>query len=412
MTSVNSSEFNSYIQQAQGLLGQLQGATGSNTTEYINSCFDFTNSVGQMTSDDEQQKAAGIQNIINNIMSLVNKLVSNEAQSANQEVKRNSKAAAELQKKQAQAEAELNTEITNLQGNIEAQTGVVKTATETINETSKEIQKKQEEINEIIQQIQAKQQELSSAKTPEEKAQILTQIQGLSAQISSTTAEVVELQTIVADASSQVGAAVETIETAKGNAVEIQENGQMVITEIAEEGAQLIQANAQSNAKGVKNEVTGEAAQIAAEGASSNILTAGSAAKLYQTAFDQKSAGTTRTTGAINNLRSVMQGIGALNNNTQLLATFETAIGSALSEFTGYTGDWNTALEPVITGFGSFEALNESSELLQESVQTDLSSLGYTVNKDGKTEKENDSNNEILNSELLTPKVKINTFGI
>lgn len=410
MTSINNSEFNTYLNQAQSLLGQLGslGGVSGNASSYVNSIFNGINSVEQIASDDDSQKAAGIQNLINSVMSVIDKLISNEAQAAKRDVKNNSKRAAEIEKEQKAAEAELKNQISEISNEVKGQSDIVVSASNLLKKTSEELQAKQVQINEIIKQIQEKQEELASAKTAKERASLLNEIQGLSNSIVKITSAMADIQATVEDESSKVEAAVTQIETAKGNAVEIQQDGQMKITEIAQDGAAEIQNNVQSNATGVSNEVTGASAQAAAEAASSNYLTASTAPKLYRVANDQNTAGSTRIGGAVQNLRTVMQGIGGLSNNTEILAHFETSIGSKLNEFSGYVGAWNSALEPVITSIGSFvgeAGVQATNEVLQKAVKTDLETVTNTESNDGNKNPEGQPN-------LLTPNVKFQEFGI
>ena len=417
MASINNSEFNSYLSQAKNIFGQIESYNnGSNSaSSYMNSIFSGGSAIADIASNNDQQKAKGIQSLIKTATSLIKKLASNEAKAAADETKNNAKKAHQITKKQKKAEANLNKQIGKISEQVEAQSTVVTSATETLTKQSEELQKKQEEIDAIVKQIQEKQQELAKASTPEEQTQLLEEIQGLSAGITNIVTSINDIQNSIAEASSQVEGAVIEIETAKGNSVEIQQNGQMQIQEIAKEGADEIKNNVASNVKGIKNEVTGQVAQAAAEAASSNVFTAASAAKLYKTAVDQNMAGTTRLTGAVSNLNTVMQGIGALNNHTTILANFETAIGGALSDFSGYVGDWNSILEPTITSIGTITGeggIQSFNEELANSVGQDLETLAST-DKQNESEVENEeSTNNTSSSVLLTPNVKFEKVEI
>lgn len=407
MTIISNSEFNTSLKEVQNLFQNI-GVNGGESSTYLNSVFGAAGSVDQIANGNDQQKAQGIQNLISTVMSIIDKLMSNEAQAAKRDVKNNSKRAAEIEEEQKAAEAELKNQITEISNEVKGQSDIVVAASELLNKTSDELQAKQEQINEIIQQIQEKQQELASAKTAEERAALLNEIQGLSNSIVEITSAMADIQATVEDASAKVEAAVTEIETAKGNAVEIQQDGQMKITEIAQDGAAEIQNNVQSNATGVSNEVTGASAQAAAEAASSNYVTASTAPKLFKVANDQNAAGSTRIGGAVQNLRTVMQGIGGLSNNTEILAHFETSIGSALNDFSGYVGAWNSALEPVITSIGSFvgeAGVQASNDELQKAVEADLEAV---TNSDPDKENENPEGQPVL----LTPNVKFKEFGI
>lgn len=409
MSTVNNSEFNTYLSQAKDIFRQIETSGGSSgnsgSTSDIGLFLNGSMAVNQIANGNDQEKAQGIQNLINSVMSILDKLMSNEAQAAKKDVKNNSKRAAEIEEEQKAAEAELKNQISDISKEVDGQSAIVKEASGVLTETSKNLQAKQDEIKALIQQIQDKQKELVEAEEPDKKAQLLNDIQGLSEKIGLVTSAIADIQATVADASSKVEAAVTEIETAKGNAVEIQQDGQMKITEIAQDGAAEIQNNVQSNAAGVSNEVTGASAQAAAEAASSNYATASTAPKLYRVANDQNSAGSTRIAGSVQNLRTVMQGIGGLNNNTEILAHFETSIGRKLNEFSGSVETWNSIAEPVITSIGSLvgeAGVQATNEELQEAVKTDLETVTNTESNEENEKPEGQPN-------LLTPNVK---FGI
>lgn len=422
-----SSELNMYLTQAQGMFGQLAPAIGGEASTYVNSVFTVGNSFEGLTSEDDQQKASAIQNIMNNVMSLINSIASNEAQAAKREVQ-NNKATARGQNKTIEDQrTALNQQIGQIGGEISAQTEIVNGAVQELTEAQKNIQEKQEQINEIITQIQAKQNELAGITDPEKQAEILSEIQGLSGQITSIASSISTLTSTVETASTRVEDAAATIEDAKGNAIEIQQEGTAEITENAQKSAQLTHTSIKTNTTGVVNTTTGEGLQVAAETASSNIFTAGTAPDLFIKANDQKLAGSERTRGAITNLQTIMQGIGGLNDNASILTNFEHSVGGALNSFKTAIGTWNQNLEPTITSLGSFSTIEGEVKTLDEKVKEDLETLPKDAQAGGQwadlTPKPYDfgvSFNENYNggekvkntSGLQTPDVKLTAFEI
>lgn len=389
--------------QVDNLLAKLpadsNGGSSFNAQEFFqlgNLLNGSTSAEYSSTGSNGDQTASMIKNTINTVMSLLDKLTNQEAKAAQKEVQNNKKAADELKKEQEKAKAELNQNISNIEAQISTEKDTVINSTESLTDVNKQLADKQAELNEIVKQIEEEQKRLSSANTPEEKAAILGNIQGLSAQISELVGGLSDLQEQVASLSQAVETSVTNIETAKGNAVTIQQDGQMQITQLVQEGANLVTQNTSTQVKGVTNTATGKAVETAAEAASSNMFSAGAAAKLYRTANDQNMAGQTRTSGSLANLQTVLQGIGGLQDNLSLLTNFETAIGGALNEFSGAVGSWNTSVEPVITSIGSFEAVKTGNEELNAAVTSDLGSLGYTaeIDEDGNVQitKENEEN--------------------
>lgn len=414
--------------QVNSLLGQLpSGTTGSSSSFNAQEFFQLGNILNGSSSQaagsnsGNNQTASIIQSTINTVMSLINKITTQEAKAASEEVKKNAKAADKLAKEQQESRTELNQNIDNIEAQIITEKDTVTSSTEKLEEVSKQLQEKQEQLNALVKEIEEQQKALLSAKTPEEKAEILGTIQGLSGQIGELVSNLGDLQEQVTTLSQAVENAVTNIETAKGNAVTIQEDGEMQITKLAQEGGNLVTQNTSTQVKGVTNSATGASLKVAAEAASTNMFSAGAAAKLYRAANDQTTAGQTRTTGSITNLQTVLKGIGGLQDNLTLLNNFKTAIGSSLGEFDSAVGEWNTSVSPIITSIGSFEAVTTGNEELNAAVTNDLSTLGYSAekNEEGKieisknnneTEKQNKETSTTLQTSEFDVQGKLNPF--
>lgn len=419
-------DINMYLQQAQGLFNQMGSNMGGEASTYLNSIWSVGGNIEGLTSGDDNQKASAIQGIMNNVMSLINSIASNEAQTARREVQNNNDAARRQNKTIEDQRTALNQQIGQIGGEITAQTEIVNGAVQELTDAQKTIQETQKEINKIIAEIQAKQNELARTTDPTKQAKILSEIQGLSRQITSAVSSISNLSSTIETASTRVEDAAATIEDAKGNAIEIQQEGTAEITEGAQKSAQLTKTSITTNSTGVVNTTTGEGLQVAAETAASNMFTAGKAPDLFRKANDQKLAGSERTRGAVTNLQTIMQGIGGLNDNTSILTNFEHSVGGALNSFNTAIGSWNDKLEPTITSLGSFRTIEGEIGSLDNAVKEDLSSLPADAQAGGQwaaisqqydfgaSFNENYNNGEKVEntSGLQTPDVKLTAFEI
>ena len=166
MTNGISSDFNSSVRQLQGLFNQFGGSTIPGSS-YINSIFGVTGSIGQIATGNDAQKAQGIQSLVNEAMSLLQKILSPEAE-AQQKVTSDAQGAGEVKDSAQKVKAELKASMAKTEAQIDAQTEIAKNATETIENAKAELQKKQEEINKIIEEeIQTLQKQLAAATEPE-----------------------------------------------------------------------------------------------------------------------------------------------------------------------------------------------------------------------------------------------------
>ena len=424
MTTINSSEFNSTFNQLQGILGQIGSSSMREINPYINSVFSIGGSIEQIAKGDNSQKATAIQNLINQAVNLVSKLVNIQAD-ANNKVKADKEKAEKVSEKATQTEQELNSSMQEISQEIEGQTQIVNDATATIQETQEALAAKEEKINQIFTQIQQLQEALKNATTIEEKRQLLDQIGVLGADITSLMADFSTYQETLESATSVVEGAFTAIETAKGNAVQKQQDGQLKIVENVQEATEATTSTVSTQAEGVKNISLGTALEGAAAGETIiPFVGAALASNTAQKGAELISAGTVETTGSVSNLNKLLQGIGNISNNTQLLSTFKTAIGGALGNFNTTIGSWNTAVEPLITSIGTIASskIGEQAATLQTAVTTDHQTLdnienGETqndkpkasiINPNGGTQNANLTDDP---SSLVTPTIKL-SFGI
>ena len=391
MSGNNISELNNLFAQINQVSG---GQIGSQT---------FAN--GSMSFNDVAWFSNAVQGLVKKALSLFEKFANQEAKAAQKEVNNQTKKANDIQKKSEEVGVKLEGNFTDIASSIEEQSSIVANAVEQIQETQKSLEEKQKQIEELVKQIEEKQKSLEG-KTPEEQAVILGEIQGLASQISDIGITIQEDETL-----QNLTAAVENTSKSIDEATEqmtvVEQDGIGQIQQLGQQAAEVTTEVTQTGVTGGTNKATGIAAEKAANAASSNVFTGTSVApKLYQLAQDQSAAGNTRISSIAGNINRIAQGIGGLNNATQIIGNFQNTIGAAVDNYATAYGSWNTAVEPVITSIGSFTTIAEGVEELNEAVETDLKSTGAVTDKD------NENNDE---EKLQTQKFDINKlrqFGL
>lgn len=423
MTAFDVSQLNNLYAQINQVSGNTLGSSsfGQGMASYNDIAW-FGNAISNLGSEDAsaEQKAATVNQLVQKAVSLFDKLMNKEAKVAQEEVKQQTKKTEDLLKKSQNLNMKLDGELSDISSSIEDQTAIVTEATETIAETQKSLEEKQEQIQEVVKKIEAEQAKLASEKDPQKQAEILATIQGLASEIATIGVSISEENEQLQNLTTAVEDSTKDIENATEKMSVVEQDGIAQVQQLTQEEVQTVSEVTKTSVTGATNEATGAAAEAAAEAASSNIFSGTSVApKLYRLAQDQNSAGATRLSSIAGNINRISQGIGSLTNNTQIIASFQTSIGSAIDNYATQFGSWNTAAEPVITSLGSFAGIAEGVEELNESVETDLGSIGYEVNEKGEAEKTEDKDSKENTSEkdveLLTPNFdinKLNQFGI
>ena len=412
--------FNQINQVSDGSLNSTKLGKGYNDIAW------FANAITTASSEETtpEQKASAIQGMIQKVLNIFEKIINNEAKAAKKETKEETKKSQELVEKSKNLETKLNSSLTDIQDNIEKQAEIITETQNSLEETKESIEEKQAQVDEFVKQIEEQKNKLASAKTPEEKAEILAKIQGFTNNIAGIGVTIeVDAETI-RTLTTAIESTVINVEDLTQKLSETKQTGIQELGEQAYEAAKLSTDVAETGTKGTTNEVTAIAIEQAATAANSNFLTGTSIApKLYQTANDQRQASSTRLTSIAQNVNNIAQGIGGLSNATQVLAGFQHSIGSALNNYSELYGQWDAQLQPAIVSLGSFSTLANATEELNTAVETDLGNLGFEVEEDGsvqKTEQKDDKNNDENskkgeNVELETEKFdieKLRSFGI
>lgn len=424
MSAFNVSELNNLFTKLEQISGNSSNSSNSsNDAAFLNSIFTVGNSAAQIgQAKTSEEKANAVNNLVKQALSIFEKIAGNEAKVAKNEVKKQSSKTEKLVQKSENLTVELEGKFNKVAKSIDNQTQIVEKANSLLEKTQKSIEKKQKKIQEIVEKIAEKQEELKSATTEDEKAKILTEIQGFATNIAKIGLTIEADNENIQNLTEAVENTTENIEAATNEMAVVEQDGIAQIQQTAQEAGQAGTEIAQTGTKGATNKVTGEAAQKAAEAASTNILSGTSIApKLYKTANDQNQASQTRLSSIRGNINRVAQGIGGLNNATEIIASFQNSIGGALGNYSELVGQWDTAVEPVIVSLGSFSELATATEELNENVEADLKTLGYE-NENGKVQKTETEKDIEQKPEENTQKVelatenfdiqKLRTFGV
>lgn len=390
--TVDVSQLNNLFSQITTMTGSLGNTQIGKSGMSYNDIAWLANAVGTVAMDgaSSNQKASAVQNIIQKAMSIVETLVCNAEQAAKKEVKQETTKAQAILAKSENLGAQLDGDLTDIKTNIEAQSGIVEEASEALVEVQEAIAEKQEELAELAEQIQEKQQQLAETEDTNEKVAILAEIQGLSAQVAGIILEVQAQQQELNYLTAAVDDTTEDIEASTQKLAETEQEGLQELSEGYQESVSSATEVTATAATGAGNQATSVALQAAGEAAESNVITGATIApQLFRSSADQQGAATERLTSIAQNISTLAQGIGGLQNSSQILASFKNSIGSALNGYADLVGSWDSQLEPVITSIGSLEGVQAAVTELQEDVKTDLGSLGFKFDKQGETKEMN-----------------------
>lgn len=306
-----------------------------------------------------------------------------EASTAKKEVDEQTKKSTSVTEQSKNLGIKLEGSFSEIATSIDAQNSIVNNATGNIEKVQEEVQKKQEKINELVEKIQAAKEKLAETTDPQEQANLLNEINGYALGIGDITESIQTEQATMDNLTATVEETVEKMESGTEKMTVVQEDGQNKIKQLTKESGECSKDAAQTGEKAIENKATAGVARAKAEMATSNIATGSTIAiKLNQTAADQDQASSTRFNGLQANIKRIADGIGNLTNNLDVLTSFTNSIGSSIHEYVNAIGSWDSVANPVIESIGSFETVVTGTDELKETVETDLTTIGYTDTKE------------------------------
>lgn len=381
MATADLNNVNSLLRQIEQVQqGAQSGSCSSNKgMQTYNDIAWFANSVVALGEGaTPEQKASFFSQLCNKAFSMLDSLTNNEAQKARKEVQEETKKAQQLDQKSQELQAELEGDLSDIQSNINSQTAIIDDAQGLLKESQEKLQEKQKEIEQKVQEIEKEKEKLNDPKLSiDEKLQILANIQGYVTEVAD---KGLEIQTITEDVNSLASAVkntVEDVEKSTERLAKTEEAGIQELANKANEAATQVTEVGKTSTKGATNQAQEKVLDQAADKASTNAVTGSSIAiKLRKSASDQGQAADSRLGSIANNLSTLAQGIGKMNNASQILSTFQNAIGGALDSYAGSFEKFETAIQPTIEGLGSFaENFTPGLEELNGCVEEDIETL-------------------------------------
>lgn len=409
MTNLQMQQLN--IKQIEGLnLSQFNSQWGGlsigNSDYKIGDILAGINDVQAIKDGDANQKASGMQDLIDKAINLVSKIAgSGEAASATKETKSEDDASKKLDKKLSKSERKMEQTFNEISGKIDDERAIVENANQRILDKEKELYDKQKELEEKVQKITDAQERLNGAKTLGEQQEILAEIGVLSTELQGIIDEFAPIKEELLAAQKDVEASFGNIEAYQGNAEAAQTEAVQETTEAVQDATKQAQQTTKTEATAKVDQKVADAAGQAAQEASSNLLTGTSVApELYKVQADYTQAANIREQGANRNKQTLSQLIGKIGQNARLIGSFESTITNSLSQFAVGIDTWNNNFSPMIQSIGSFDQITSQKEDFDKAVQADTETVNQAlgtsdvIKKDDKaSQSEGNKSNDYLN---------------
>jgi len=373
--NIGNSEFNKIFGEIQGIASQF-GAGSLPGSTYINSVFGITGDIEQIVSGDDAQKASAIKGLMDKAMSLVEKIVNAQAE-AKRKVDADKKAVKEANAEAEATKEQLNSTMQGIETEINGKIDVVNEATESAKEYSKEVETKKQAIEEQVRQIKEAQEKLKNESlSKEDKLALLSEISMCSDAIVYLIDEVEGLKESIAEASEGIEESYTELAELQGLAVEKQKDGQLQVVKNVQQAGEATTNVAKTQTEGTVEVTTGTTMTVGGKALNAIPIIGG----IVGTSTDQAGqklieSGTIKTTASLANIQSLLQGIGKIQGNTQLLETFSNSIGGALSDFNAAIGGWSDLINPVIASVGSIDNTVANLDALNTAVDEDTEAL-------------------------------------
>lgn len=379
MSTGFNTDLQSILNNAKSQLSSLgvNGASAASGNNYLNSVWGLVENGQSAINGNDEQKAQAISSIVQNLMSMIMSLGTNENSKATKEVSNNDNNATKVQQGADKKADEIQAAIEEAAKNIDSNSNNISSAIDKI----KEIGGNQEDVEnaktELDKQVEIIEQNLKivndGVSSPEAKQNALANIKNASATIGALTEK---LSFLTKDAQAQIQEQNTIIENATNNLSSLFEetattlqNGTFDLQSFVQKAVKEIGVNTTTSVTGAANETVGATA-TASGGATSWVPIFGQTAstKLMQIGADQTAAGATRISGSVKTLSQLTQAIGKIGsdiNETSGLAGNIQGVGNGAIAL---VGEYQTQLESVITATGSWTQVVEANAELQNAI--------------------------------------------
>ncbi len=379
MSTGFNTDLQSILNNAKSQLSSLgvNGSNGASSNNYVNSVWGLVQNGETAINGNDQQKAQAITNIVQNLMSMLTSLGTNENSKATKEVNNNDKNSNKLEQEADKKTQDTQADIETIVNDIATNSNNISDAIEKIKElggSEDDIQAAKENLDKQVQIIETNLTIVNDGvSSPETKQKALALIKGASAEITNI---VSEMNILTEDAQKQIQEQNAIVESSTNNIASLMEKSVTTISDgtanlqsYIQQGVQQTVTNTTTATTGAANEVVG--ATATANGTATSFIpvfgqTASS--KLIQIGADQTAAGATRIGGSAKTLASLTQAIGKMGADMNSIAGTVGNVEGVGNSAIALVGDYQTKLDSIITATGSWSQVADANADLTSAI--------------------------------------------
>ena len=364
MSTGFNTDLQSILNSAKSQLSSLGALNGSNgaSSDYLNSVWGFVQNGEAAIEGNDQEKAQAITNIVQNLLSMLTSLGTNENSKATKEVNNNDKNADKLAQNADKKANDTQSEIKTIIDDIATNSNSISDAIEKIKElggSEDDIQAAKENLDKQVQIIEENLAIVNDGdSSPETKQNALALIKEASAEITNITSK---MSILTEDTQKQIQEQNTIVESSTNNIASLMEksattisNGTADLQSYIQQGAQQTVTNTATATTGAANEVVG--ATATASGSSTSwvpVFGQTASSKLIQIGADQTAAGATRIGRSAKTLASLTSAIGKMGADMNSIVGTVGNIEGVGNGAIALVGDYQTKLDSIIIATGS-----------------------------------------------------------
>lgn len=377
--SNNSIDLQSILNSAKSQLPSLgvNGASSTSGNNPLNSIWGLVQNGETAINDNDQQKAQAITNIVQNLMSMLTSLGTNENAKATNEVNNNDKNADKLAQNADKKANDIQAEIKTIVNDIATNSNNISDAIERIKElggSEDDIQAAKENLDKQVQIIEENLAIVNDGvSSPEAKQNALALIKGASAEITNIVSKMniltEETQKQIQEQNAIVESSTNNIATLIEKSVTTISNGTVDLQSYIQQGVQQTVTNTTTATTGAANEVVGATATTSGTATSwVPIFGQTASSKLIQIGADQTAAGATRIGGSAKTLASLTQAIGKMGTDINSIVGTVSSIEGVGNGAIALVGNYQTKLDSIITATGSWSQVADANKDLTSAI--------------------------------------------
>ena len=372
-------DLQSILNSAKSQLSSLgvNGASSTSGNDYLNSIWGLVQNGETAISGNDQQKAQAITNIVQNLMSMLTSLGTNENAKATKEVNNNDKNADKLAQNADKKANDIQAEIKTIVNDIATNSNNISDAIEKIKElggSEDDIQAAKENLDKQVQIIEENLAIVNDGvSSPEAKQNALALIKGASAEITNIVSKMniltEETQKQIQEQNAIVESSTNNIATLMEKSVTTISNGTVDLQSYIQQGVQQTVTNTTTATTGAANEVVGATATTSGTATSwVPIFGQTASSKLIQIGADQTAAGATRIGGSAKTLASLTQAIGKMGTDINSIVGTVSSVEGVGNGAIALVGNYQTKLDSIITATGSWSQVADANKDLTSAI--------------------------------------------